>query len=172
MSCPSWKELTTRDEPRETTAWSEALEHFDSNCSDCRRSALAADPTLVFRRLPSLEMSAAREASEVDAMVKAVAAMRTASRVEAFERRSRAGGWKRWAAAAVLVGASLSIPADKRVEPTEPAFRGAALMPSVIATELPTLEQVNLPDARVYHMNGKGVAVVMVYDKSFEKLDV
>ena len=175
MSCPSWKELTTRDEPRETAAWSEALEHFDSNCPACRRAALAADPTLVFRRLPSLEMSAAQEASEVDSIVRAVAAMRTASRAEASERRPHAGVWKRWAAAAVLAGASLSIPADRSVERTDPAFRGAVqsmMAPSALATELPTLEQVNLPDARVYHMNGKDVAVVMVYDKSFERLDV
>ena len=41
MSCPSWKELA-RDESRETAEWSEALEHFDSHCPDCRRAALAA----------------------------------------------------------------------------------------------------------------------------------
>ena len=176
MSCPSWKELAARrDAPRdhcETAQWSDALAHFDRGCPDCRRAALAADPTLVFRRLPSLEMSAAQEASEVDSVIKAVAAMRTASRIEASERRSRAGGWKRWAAAAVLAGASLSIPADRIVERSEPASPLAMVMPTALETELPTFEEVNLPEARVYHMNGSNVAVAMVYDDSFGKLDV
>lgn len=179
MSCPSWKELAARrDAPRdhgEAAAWSEALEHFDSNCPECRRAALTADPTLVFRRLPSLEMSAAQEAAEVDSVLQAVTAMRTASRIEASERRSHAGGWKRWASAAVLIGASLSIPADRRVERSEPASPLALQgmrVPMALETEMPTLDEVNLPDARVYHMNGSNVAVAMVYDDSFGKLDV
>ena len=175
MSCPGWKELAARrDDSRETAGWSGALEHFDSNCPDCRRAALAADPTLVFRRLPSLEMSAAQEAAEVDAVLHAVAAMRTASRIEA-SRLSHSRSWKKWAAAAVLIGASLSIPADKRLERSEPAFPGTVqgmMVPSALEAELPTLDEINLPDARVYHMNGSNVAVAMVYDDSFGKLDV
>lgn len=176
MSCPSWKALSAgQDGSRESAEWSEALEHFDGNCPDCRRAALAADPTLVFRRLPRLEMSAAQEAAEVDAVLHAVTAMRTASRIEASERQSHAGGWKRWAAAAILVGASLSIPADKRLERREPVLPLAVqgmVVPTALGTELPTLDEINLPDARVYHMNGSNIAVAMVYDDSFGKLDV
>ena len=185
MSCPSWNELAAhRSDPRlqdgEPAGWREALEHFDRGCPDCRRAALAADPTLVFRRLPRMEMSDAQEAAEVDAVVQAMAALRTASRIEASARRTHAGEWKwkRWTAAAILIGASLSIPADngwRRLEQSNPAFPLAVqglVMPSALAAELPTLDEVNLPDARVHHLNGNSVTVAMVYDASFGKLDV
>src|SRR5438270_9030121 len=110
MSCPDWRALAPA-----SPAWDEAVAHFDGGCRLCRRDALTAEPTLVFRQLRSgsiggpAAMSPAQEASEVDAVRQAVAAMRTASRVESHSRRA---GWKRWAAAAALAAAALSIPAD------------------------------------------------------------
>ncbi len=184
MSCPSWRELAADREPHfggqeAEPAWREALEHFDSGCPRCRREALAADPVLVFRRLPRVEMSDAQEAAEVDAVIQAVAAMRTASRVESLERRSHAGGWKRWTAAAVLMGASLSIPADngwKRLERSElaaPLVLPGASMPAAWSEAEPTLEGVNIPDARVYHMDSNDVDGVMIFSESLaESLDV
>ena len=105
MSCPDWTALAARGalEDAEPAGWAEAVAHFDA-CSRCRREALAADPLLVFRRLPASEMPPAEEHSEVESMRQAVAAMRTARRLES--RRSFAG-WRRWAAAAVLAGVSL-----------------------------------------------------------------
>lgn len=185
MSCPDWRGLAAhRDDSRnvqdaEPRGWREALEHFDGGCPRCRREALAADPTLVFRRLPRVEMSAAQEAAEVDAVLQAVTAMRTASRIEALDRRSRAGSWKRWAAAAVLTGASLSIPSDnvggggRRPEGVEPAFPPAQvtqgmMLPAAFEAELPTLEEGNLPDARVYHVGSQDLEGVMIVDASLE----
>jgi hypothetical protein len=75
--------------------WQQALSHLDSGCPHCWREALAVDPTLIFRRLPVPELSPAQEAEEVEAARLAVAAMRTASRLEARGRRdarSDAGG--------------------------------------------------------------------------------
>lgn len=179
MSCPDWRALAAhrlgsgaQDEP---AGWGEALDHFDGGCKLCRRDALKADPTLVFRRLPALEMTPAREASEVDAVRQAVAAMRTASRVEALERRS-SGGWKRWAAAAVLTLAALSIPSDDGGHGSRPDFalgpaERVVALPAALgdASDLPTIEGVNRPDARVYHMDdGDGLSLTMIIDESLE----
>lgn len=183
MSCPDWKTLAAhrldpgaQDEP---AGWDEALGHFDGGCKLCRRDALKADPTLVFRRLPALEMPPAREASEVDAVRQAVAAMRTASRVEALERQSRvrrSGGWKRWVAAAVLALAALSIPSDDSGHGSRPDFAVAPMeravaLPAALGevSDLPTIEGVNRPDARVYHMDdGDGLSLTMIIDESLE----
>jgi transcriptional regulator with XRE-family HTH domain len=180
MSCPDWRVLAgRRDEAvdREAADWSAAVAHFESGCTLCRRDALAADPILVFRRLrTAAEMSQAQEASEVDAVRQAVAAMRTASRVDSIESRNRAG-WKRWVAAAGLIAAALSVTTDNAWQrqglPGQAAAgrRGAVLPASYAgatgtgATELPTAEG-GRPGARVYHMDGEGMSVVMIVDES------
>jgi hypothetical protein len=184
VSCPDWHALTP--EPHEShesksAGWSDAVAHFDSGCSLCRRDALKADPALVFRGLRSTSigsMSPAQEASEVDAVRLAVAAMRTASRVDAVESRSRAlhnTAWKRWAVAAGLVMAALSIPADNawkhRELPLRPAVARSAAVPAALNAgemDLPTVEGVNRPNARVYHMDGDGLSVVMIVDESLD----
>ncbi|HXO30062.1 MAG TPA: hypothetical protein VOA80_22120 [Thermoanaerobaculia bacterium] len=81
--------------------WQQALSHLDSGCPDCWREALAVDPTLIFRRLPAAELTAAQEADEVEAARLAVAAMRTASRLEDAARgdsgtRSASGLRRHW----------------------------------------------------------------------------
>jgi hypothetical protein len=40
--------------------------------------------------------------------------------------------------------------------------------PTEVDLEEPVVEGVNLPDARVYHMNDEGLSVVMVVDESFD----
>jgi hypothetical protein len=139
------------------------MEHFDA-CVLCRREALAADPLLVFRRLPAVELTPAEEGSEVEAMRQAVTAMRTARRIEA--RRSFAG-WRRWAAAAVLALVSLGVGRDKAPRLEEAAAVAPAPMPAE-ASSVPALEGLNLPDARVYQMNGIGLSVHMIIDASFD----
>ena len=181
MSCPDWRALSP-DSP-ETAAWSEAITHFDSGCSQCRRNALKADPTLVFRSLRSAPAPAASlgsTSSEVDAMCQAVAAMRAASRVDSAVHHT---SWKRWAVAAGLVLAALSIPADNVRKHREqvasggprPAAMLGAVMPAALVgglgggdIDLPTVEGVNHPDARVYHMDGEGLSVVMIVDESLD----
>jgi len=181
MSCPDWRDLSP--DSRDTGAWTEALAHFDGGCSQCRRDALKADPTLVFRSLRSAPAgssasmgSTSSSSSDVDAMCQAVAAMRAASRVDAAVHRT---SWKRWAVAAGLVLAALSIPADNvRKHRDLPSSRPAAallgaVMPAALVggvgdSDLPTVEGVNHPDARVYHMDGEGLSVVMIVDESLD----
>jgi hypothetical protein len=96
MSCPDWRHLdpTVREAPDASCAgaasWEEALRHFDSGCRLCRREALIADPTLLFRRLAPVEMAPAAEAQEVELARLAVTAMRAASRLEGHEQVPRA----------------------------------------------------------------------------------
>lgn len=183
MSCPDWQDLAAwrgDSQAEEPAEWREALVHLDRGCALCRRAAFAADPTLVFRRLAVVpEPTPAQETSDVDAMRRAVAAMRAASRVEAVERKGLAGNWKRWAAAAALAVAALSVPADDprhlprrtalaipaSFSPSE-AGEAAAVLPASFADDQPILEGVNLPDARFYQMEGEGLSVVMVVDET------
>jgi hypothetical protein len=210
VSCPDWKTLAAwRDDPRaeEPAEWQEALAHLDRGCVQCRRAAIAADPTLVFRRLavvPAVPTSSpAQEASDVEAMRRAVAAMRAASRVEASERRGRparaaralkALSWKRWGVAAALALAALSLPAgpggryssdqssDQAAQPhRQPVAVALPATPAKMMTavsletgvallgdDLPTLEGVDRPGARVYHMDGEGLTGTMIFDESLD----
>jgi hypothetical protein len=166
VSCPNWSALSAhRNSPRgtEPEGWTEALAHFDS-CSVCRRQALAADPTLVFRRMPVVEPTPAQELDEVAAVRQAVAAMRTASRLDARPRPvsiffGSKRGWKRWAAAAVLALASLSLGRDP-VAISKPS--------EVSGADMPVIEGLNLPDARVYQYGGEDVAVALVFSESLD----
>lgn len=81
MTCPDWTLLLARRDEggADPDGWAEAVDHMD-RCAPCRRTALAADPTLVFRRLPRVETTAA----DVESMRNAVASLRRASRVGAL----------------------------------------------------------------------------------------
>ncbi len=179
-ACPDWDALATLRESLEPAGpepepaeWTAALAHFDG-CPRCRRQALAADPLLVFRRLPGAERTATEESAEAEAMVQAVSAMRAAERLES---RRRFAGWRRWAAAAVLALASLSVGRDKTpLLIPAPAPPAAALPASpassavnVVNTGAATLERLDRSDARVYQLNGKDLSVFMIVDN---KLDV
>ncbi|HET9212353.1 MAG TPA: hypothetical protein VFR03_18250 [Thermoanaerobaculia bacterium] len=172
MSCPDWTHLAALREGAEAepAGWTEAMAHFDA-CPRCRREAVAADPLLVFRRLPAVEMSAGGERAEAEAMRQAVAAMRTARRLDS---RQRFAGWRRWAAAAVLATASLSVSWDKVPRP-EPEPEPAVLKAAAPAPAAPrpagsaTLEALDGSDARVYQMNGQDLTAFMIVD---HKVDV
>ncbi|HKV12925.1 MAG TPA: hypothetical protein VJ725_32590 [Thermoanaerobaculia bacterium] len=167
MSCPDWSALAAhRNGPKgvEPEGWTEALAHFDS-CGICRRQALAADPTLVFRRMPVPELSPVQEMDEVAAVRQAVAALRTASRLDALETRPRPmsfSGWKRWAAAAVLALASLSLGQGPGTIFQQPEASAADL-------QQPAVEVLkNLPDARVYQVGEEDLLVTMIVDESLD----
>lgn len=203
MSCPDWKTLAAwRDDPRaeEPAEWQEALAHLDRGCAQCRRAAIAADSTLVFRRLAVVPApTPAQEASDVEAMRRAVAAMRAASRVEASERRNRPAraaralktlSWKRWGVAAALAVAALSLPPGPAEHATDPTLRPrrqpvAVALPAAMTSgpmtsgsvetgvallgeDLPTVEGVDRPGARVYHMDGEGLSGTMIFDESLD----
>lgn len=189
MSCPDWTILTAhRRDGRdgrdgvEPEGWSAALDHFDGGCQLCHKAALKADPTLVFRRLaqvPAAAMTEAQERAEVDSVRQAVAAMRAASRLEPRGRRFAAGGWKRWSAAAALAMMAVMVPSDdaQRTAQLRDALERPAAESLEASTraarqtgESPVLEGgVDLPDARVYHLGDKELAVVMVIDESFDE---
>ena len=176
MSCPDWTLLTAWREERngaEPEGWSEALAHFDGGCQLCRKAALKSDPTLVFRRLaqvPAVTMTEAQERAEVDSVRQAVAAMRAASRLESVEVRRRGfAGWKRWSAAAALAFLALTVPSDTRRRTVEP-LEVVAMEAAQPAGTAPVLEGgVDRPGARVYHMGDEELAVVMVFDESFDE---
>lgn len=196
MSCPDWIGLTEhrRDDrdASEPAGWSEALTHLDG-CNLCRRQALAADPTLVFRRMaavPAATMTPAEEQSEADAVRTAVAAMRAASRLDSLEARPRTSSvWRRWstgALAAVLALAVVVVPSKPEKVGSNAADmadfsyegRGEQIEAGLLDEPVPAAQQVdlgetvvegvNLPDARVYHMSGEGMSVVMVFDESLD----
>lgn len=189
MSCPDWTALTAHrlqgrhgQETVEPEGWSTALDHFDGGCQLCRKAALKADPTLVFRRLaqvPAAAMTEAQERAEVDSVRQAVAAMRAASRLEPKGRRFAAGGWKRWSAAAALAMMAVIVPSDDAQRTAQ--LRNALERPAAESLEAstraarqtgeaPVLEGgVDLPDARVYHLGDQELAVVMVIDESFDE---
>lgn len=189
MSCPDWTALIAwRDDRRgvEPEGWSDALAHFDGGCPLCRKAALKADPTLVFRRLaqvPAARMTEAQERAEVDSVRQAVAAMRAASRLEKGSRRGvfargvfAASGWKRWSAAAALALMTVTVPSDDARRTTD-ARRTApeAEAPAAEVLDLsgqagPVLEGgVGLPGSRVYHLGSEELAVVMVVNESFDE---
>ncbi|MFL6237732.1 MAG: hypothetical protein ACJ76N_31740 [Thermoanaerobaculia bacterium] len=169
MSCPDWQGLVAAREGAEAepAGWAEAMAHLDA-CPRCRREALAADPLLVFRRLPVLEMPEGDERAEAESMRQAVAAMRTARRLEPRQH----AGWRRWAAAAVLAIASLSVSWDKapRPEPEPVALKAAEPAPAAQRPAVPAaLEALDGSDARIYQMNGQDLTGFMIVDN---KVDV
>ncbi|HNU82838.1 MAG: hypothetical protein GX178_12070 [Acidobacteria bacterium] len=162
MSCPDWQRLTAlreRDPDAEPPGWREALAHLDG-CPACAAAALAADPLLVFRRLPR---PAVRE-EEVAALGAEVLALVRAGRREA--RRPRRRGFWRGAAAAALVGAALLL------EPGAGALRpGPGVTVAALAAEPaapPLLDGLEASSARVYELGGDGLALVMVVDASLD----
>lgn len=192
MTCPDWSSLAAHrlsGDP-EPEGWGEALAHFDG-CQLCRKAALKADPTLVFRRLPpvsSAAMTAAQEQAEVESVRQAVAAMRAASRLDSLEtRRSTSSGWKRWAAAAGLGLAAISLPwhgqpaRDARPGDTAAIFREGRMTEiggtGGFVADAPANQQVGLssvvegissPGARVYEMSGGDMPIVMVVNEDID----
>ena len=182
MSCPDWTSLTAdRLDKRggaEPEGWSEALAHFDGGCQLCRKAALKSDPTLVFRRLaqvPAVTMTEAQERSEVDSVRQAVAAMRAASRLEKGSRRGvlLAGGWKRWSAAAALALITVTVPSGHvrlRKSPAKAEVLELAAQAVRQTGDAQVLEGgVDLPGSRVYQMGDEDLAVVMVFNESFDE---
>lgn len=103
MSCPDWSRLAAlQDEEPET--WASALEHLDA-CEACFDEALAAEPTLLFRRLPAPRMSS----EDIAAIKGAVTTMR---RTEPLNRPTVPKAVRHWramaTAAAILMAVVLS----------------------------------------------------------------
>ena len=150
MSCrehphTDWRALVAqRDESGEDPAgWDEAMARVDA-CGDCRRQALMADPSLVFRRLPRVETGPA----DVESMRQAVASLRRASRVTAVEETGpdagagdtdgdtgHRAGWRRVAAAALLAAAGLAAWIAGPAVMNPAAMNSATLDPATLSAD-------------------------------------
>jgi hypothetical protein len=183
VSCPDWPSLVAYREVRgeDPPEWRASLDHL-AGCADCRHRALAADPLLVFQRLPAVAVAP----GEVAGVLQAVATLRRSRRWGAVSpapagdparRRPLAGGRWRWpAAAAALLAAALTLaPAgpgtgrgngDRGVlsAPRLTTARGQA---DPILTSA-FVEDLDLPDARVYQLAEEELSVVMIVDPSFD----
>lgn len=168
MSCPDWRSLTRRrdDEPE---AWGQALVHLDG-CTRCRPEALAAEPTLVFRRLPAATVDRA----EIAGMKQAVAALRRNSRPSRGQAlrglAARRHVWLQAAAVATLVVAAALITgaADRGPMPTGVATPtvtyGPAATPASFAAveQMPLVEAVDPAFGEVIEVADEDVSLVLV----------
>lgn len=193
---PDWRPLLAHRfeadaaEP-EAEIWAEAMAHFD-RCAECRRAAVAIDPTLGFRRLPSavVSMSASQEADEVARMIAAVSVLRAEQRVT---HRAERTPWARWSVAAALVLAVVSVgtlgnrsphgnpgsAGSDRAErsPQIDAPQAAVFVPASSDLEISNglsprvgtaVEGIDRPDARIYQYDGDQMSVVMIVDESLD----
>lgn len=111
-------------EAAEPASWPALRDHLAA-CEDCRRRALAVDPSLLFdlpRRSAGGTTAASQAAVDPQAMIAAVAAMRRADRVESRTEEHTAPirrlrrRWARYTAAAVVAAAALSYGVAGHVE--------------------------------------------------------
>jgi hypothetical protein len=172
MSCPDWSRLVAhRATPQqaEPPEWQEALRHLEA-CGPCRKQAVKADPTLVFRRLPTVQAGP----EEADAMGRAVAALRRGRSLEGL-----GAGWSAWRyAAAILlaVGTLVLVPQPGRFGPSEESTVVEAWAVEELPEAqpewslLPLVEFVEPPRARVYQLAGgdDDLAVVMIVDEALD----
>lgn len=177
-ACPDWRALAAhRRDPQaaEPAGWAEALAHFD-RCGRCRPAALAADPTLLFRRLRETAPDLGGD-DDVAAIRQGVAALRAASRLEGERRQGTP--WKRWAAAAALAVAALASGSTRTGGPEGWSAEAglAPLEPALVAGEVqlpggqeirPVVDGVDRPDARVYQMQDEKLSIAMVVHESLE----
>lgn len=178
MNCPSpevWRALlahrfeATGREPAELQP---ALAHLES-CPACRRLALAIDPSLLFQSLRDAEPALAASA-DVEAMRQAVASLRRTS--ERRQPRRAVGKWLLRAAGIVGLAVLLSQvqglrPSAGPAEPVTVAALASVPSAAVAAAEpesLPLVEGTDHPDARVYELGGRDLAVVMIVDQSLD----
>jgi len=176
-SCPDWRALTAhRNDPRapEPEGWDDALAHFDG-CGRCRPAALAADPSLLFRRLrESAPMAGSTAGGDEDVLAirQGVAALRAGRRLD-DDRRRRRSPWGRWAAAAALAVAALSAGSNEsdawRDDRVLPTLEGTAaeIRSAQGETMMPVVEEIG-PDARLIQVQQGDFPVAMVYDEGLE----
>ncbi|HVS02966.1 MAG TPA: hypothetical protein VMT16_09365 [Thermoanaerobaculia bacterium] len=166
MSCPDWPALVALREGagEDPAGWGEALDHLD-RCGACWQTASAADPLLLFRRLPT---PAAGE--EVEPMRQRVHTLRRSRRLGGGRG---ARGWLRWPAAAAVL-ALFAVgghgPTPQQTPPT-----AAPRLPSTLAlltAELaaqPVLEHLEHPYEQVLQWSEDDLSLVLVVDA---RLDV
>jgi|GEM_PF-5519374 len=161
--------------------WDEFVAHLDE-CSSCRARAVEIDPTLGFRRLPTVEV----DASDIAAMVQSVAVLRRNRELTGAQggieeaRQARSGRWWFPAVAALAVGMGLGMAgggvplapemstggvagnlSSLRTTTLPGEVRDAASLDAVVDAlgasdnfNEPVLEGVENPAARIYQFRG------------------
>ena len=173
MTCPDWRALAARrasgEEPIE---WPQALDHLDG-CPDCRHAAPLADPVLLFRRLPTVELAA----EEVEEMRLRVQVLRRGRRFEPL-LRSRRVTVQRAAAMIALLGGLTLLGGHSGLgsRPGGEPFLASDPWPYLAATSLtedeiaqPLLEEIDQPFDQVVQWSGEDFSMVLVVD---QRLDV
>jgi len=131
-SCPDWRSLAARRE-REPEAWERALAHLD-DCGRCGEEALAAEPTLLFRRLPKPAVGSA----DVESMKRAVANLRRTEPLQHPARRRSATALRAAAVAALLLAAGLLRGSAPIGVPIDGSAGGPAVASAVPSTKAPS----------------------------------
>lgn len=176
MSCPDWRALSAAreaDPAAELPAWEEARRHA-AHCARCRQAALAAEPLLLFARLPERRVSA----DEIGDMQAAVSALVRAGRVAQGGSR-RAPAARRLsgrlsatrAAAALLVCSLVAFSGAPRTRPSVGAMLAAGDFGAAPGEILPVgsvVEEIDRPGARIYELPQADMAVVMIVDASLD----
>ena len=195
MSCPDWVALVaaraahasdgapgspgsdgshTSVDPTEFAA---ARRHLES-CPACRRTAIAADPLLVFATLPQpLQVSALDVSAMQDSVLTLVRASRVATAQPSppsISRRRSARGVK--AAAGLLLASLLALSGTPRTPATHATAAAVGADAQALshwiddALELapPAVEDLDRPGARIYELPQGDLAVVMIVDASLD----
>lgn len=187
MTCPNWNHLVTERDAaggQRPEGWNEAVAHLDG-CQDCRRDALRADPTLVFRRLPAVATTQA----DVASMRRAVASLRRAHEVEEMHAPAEASlepvadrrpsrRLRHAAAAVAVVAAGFGVWLAPSPDDAERAAVDAVEPPPAVVTAgseaapaaVPVLDGLSQPQtADVYQMEGEeDLVVVMMVDETLD----
>ena len=168
MTCPDWRTLVAARDAGpavELPAWAEARRHA-AGCDRCRAAALAADPLLLFARLPERVVTPA----DIADMQSAVSSLVRASRVGSAGRGGhplpeslRAGAAGSGAPpprppvlAALASGSGLAGPGQLGTSAEDAAPLGSVV------------EELDRPGARIYELPQSDMAVVMIVDASLD----
>lgn len=184
MSCPDWRALAAArgsDSAVDLPAWVEARRHA-AECPHCRSAAFAAEPLLLFDRLPERTVTP----DEIADMQAAVGALVRASRIgrggQGVARPVPAASGRRSLSrlvAALGVCSLLALSGAPRphsrgfAELAELAAEGSALqgLEAVFEGASPVqsaVEELDRPGVRIYELPQADMAVVMIVDASLD----
>ena len=189
MTCPDWRTLVAARDAGpavELPAWAEARRHA-AGCDLCRRAALAADPLLLFARLPERAVTPA----DIADMQSAVSSLVRASRVgsagrgghplpESLRAGAAGSGARSIARVAAVLGVCSLLALSGAPRPRPPVLAalasGSGLAgPGQLGTSAEdaaplgsVVEELDRPGARIYELPQSDMAVVMIVDASLD----
>lgn len=178
MTCPDWRQLLAhRFDPALATParWTAAQAHLE-DCAECRRQALAIDPTLAFRGAAAWTSTPGESA----AIIQAVHTLRRTGELEHRAEQGRApspgarsrehGPLAAAALFALILAFQPATTSRNRNESTTLLLErpAAAALQRASRPEEPAIEGIDRPGARVYEWGAEDLSVVMVVDESLD----